>query len=268
MCNQKKNLDNRGAAQILIPTVCNFTFLYLFFWIALQSKGLSIDQTAIKIGTSSLYWIKTGSHCKRAKRFCFEKIKGLTFPQKNEFVVKTNGRWVDQRCRTFRFISVDFQTRSKSRQVVVSLFEIVWTNTLFLAKSEGLKSISIKYTDFYDEISKTVLLLKITESRRHLTAVHVTVSNWVSLDFLKIIVECNFTEFLSNLMVALKLFMTVCVSVASCESSFSKLQLTKNYLRATMTEASLSWHIIAIQNIIYEKVISKFTAAKAGKKKF
>ena len=39
----------------------------------------------------------------------------------------------------------------------------------------------------------------------------------------------DFTESLSNLALSLKLFLTVCVSVALCERSFSKLKLIKNY---------------------------------------
>ena len=35
-------------------------------------------------------------------------------------------------------------------------------------------------------------------------------------------------------------FLTICVSVASCERSFSKLKLIKSYLRSTMAQARLS----------------------------
>lgn len=42
-------------------------------------------------------------------------------------------------------------------------------------------------------------------------------------------------EYLQNLMTALKLFMTVCVSVASHAISFSKVKLPKNYLYVTQS---------------------------------
>ena len=68
--------------------------------------------------------------------------------------------------------------------------------------------------------------------------------------------------------------MTVCVSVASCERSFSKLKLIKNYLRATMTQSRLiNLGILAIEHeaiqyINFDEVIAEFAAAKARKKKF
>lgn len=55
-----------------------------------------------------------------------------------------------------------------------------------------------------------------------LKVVNVTVSDWVSNDFLKLIVDWDFTESLPHLMIAGKLFMTVCVYPASCERSFNK----------------------------------------------
>ncbi|CAH2088259.1 unnamed protein product [Euphydryas editha] len=148
------------------------------------------------------------------------------------------------------------------------------TNALLLVTTEELKLATSKFTDFYDEVSETELLLEIPRLRKHLKAANVTVTDWVSLDFLKFIVEWDFTESLPNLMIALKLFTTVCVSVASCERSFSKLKLIKNYLRATMTRSRLSNLGIlaieheAIQNINFDEVIAEFAAVKARKKKF
>ncbi|XP_018396700.1 PREDICTED: uncharacterized protein LOC108774922, partial [Cyphomyrmex costatus] len=67
LCDGQENIDTRGAAQNLMPAVCNYTFLcYLFFWydvlreinaaqIALQSKGLIVDETATKIEALRLY---------------------------------------------------------------------------------------------------------------------------------------------------------------------------------------------------------------------
>lgn len=146
--------------------------------------------------------------------------------------------------------------------------------TLLSANTEQLKFAISKFTNLYDEVSETELLLEIPRLRRHLKAANITVSNWVTLDFLKFIVEWDFTESLPNLTVALKLFITICASVASCERSFSKLKLIKNYLRSTMTETRLNNLGIltieheATQNINFEDVISEFASVKARMKKF
>lgn len=169
--------------------------------------------------------------------------------------------------------SVELRTRSKSVQDVASLFEVVQTNTLLLANIEELKLAVSKFIDFYDEVSETELLLEIPRLRKRLKAANVIVSDWASLDFLKFIVEWDFTESLPNLMIALKLFMTIGVSVASCERSFSKLKLTKNYLRSTMTQTRLNNLGIltieheATQNMNFIDVITEFAAVKARKKR-
>ena len=45
---------------------------------------------------------------------------------------------------------------------------------------------------------------------------------------------------LPNATVVLRIFLTISISVASCERSLSKLKLVKTYLRSQMTDARLS----------------------------
>lgn len=122
--------------------------------------------------------------------------------------------------------NIELETRVKSIKDASSLLEVVQSKTLLSTNTEQLKFAISKFTNLYDEVSETELLLEIPRLRRHLKAANITVSNWVTLDFLKFIVEWDFTESLPNLTVALKLFITICASVASCERSFSKLKIT------------------------------------------
>lgn len=98
--------------------------------------------------------------------------------------------------------------------------------------------------------------------------------DWAILDVLQFIVEWDFMESLPNLTLSLKLFLTICVSVASCERSFSKLKLIKNYLRSTMGQSRLSdLAILSIESelvkgIDFNEVIHNFAALKARKTKF
>ena len=84
----------------------------------------------------------------------------------------------------------------------------------------------------------------------------------------------DFRESLPNVTEALKLFLTICVSVASCERSFSKLKLIKNYLRSTMSQSRLtSLAIISVENETakhenFDELIKRFAEVKARKKAF
>ena len=79
-----------------------------------------------------------------------------------------------------------------------------------------------------------------------------------------------------NLSIALRLLLTLPVTVASGERSFSKLKLIKTYLRTTMSQDRLSdLGILSIEQDIrksldmeMESVITQFAEAKARKVKF
>ena len=74
-----------------------------------------------------------------------------------------------------------------------------------------------------------------------------------------------------NLRVAIQIMLTVAISIASCERSFSKLKLILPYLRATMGQARLSaLALLSIErdeadNINFDHVINLFADAKAHK---
>nr|CAH7712964.1 unnamed protein product [Callosobruchus chinensis] len=74
-----------------------------------------------------------------------------------------------------------------------------------------------------------------------------------------------------NVVVAIKIFLTMPVTVASCERSFSKLKLIKTYLRSTMGQERLSGlAILSVEGDIarllsYENVIKNFAMRKARK---
>lgn len=58
-----------------------------------------------------------------------------------------------------------------------------------------------------------------------------------------------------NATIAYRILLTIPVTVASAERSFSKLKLLKSYLRSTMTQERLSGlALIAIENDILENV--------------
>ncbi|XP_068233481.1 zinc finger MYM-type protein 1-like [Palaemon carinicauda] len=88
------------------------------------------------------------------------------------------------------------------------------------------------------------------------------------LDVLKFICEKGLVHSIPNTFVALRILLTLPVTVASGERSFSKLKLIKTYMRSTMTEERLvGLAMISIENEIAQKVDLKNLVADFAKKK-
>jgi hypothetical protein len=72
-----------------------------------------------------------------------------------------------------------------------------------------------------------------------------------------------------NTAIAIRIYLTLPISVTSSERSFSKLKLIKNYLRSTMScQCLTNLSIISIENGIMnsldtKEIIKNFVAAKA-----
>lgn len=92
------------------------------------------------------------------------------------------------------------------------------------------------------------------------------------LEILTFINDNKLQDTIPNLWVALKIMMTIPVTTASYERSFSKLKLIKTYLRSTMTEERLNnLALISIENEIVSKLnlneaIQNFADLKSRKK--
>ncbi|XP_026424696.1 uncharacterized protein LOC113321002 [Papaver somniferum] len=87
------------------------------------------------------------------------------------------------------------------------------------------------------------------------------------LNFLKDMEGCYPNAFIAYLL-------TISVTVASAERSFSKLKLIKNYLRSTMSQerlnglAMLSIEIGMLDNIDFESILEDFASERAGRSAF
>lgn len=90
------------------------------------------------------------------------------------------------------------------------------------------------------------------------------------LDLVSFIISYGDDTF-PNLRIALQILLTIAVSFASCERSFSKLKLILSYLRASMGQdrltdlALLSVEREMLETINFDAIIDKFAAAKARK---
>lgn len=91
------------------------------------------------------------------------------------------------------------------------------------------------------------------------------------LNFIK---DRNLQELYPNVWIAFRILLTIPVTVASGERSFSKLKLIKTYLRSTISQsrltnlATLSIENEIAENMDFERLIKEFADVKARKVKF
>jgi hypothetical protein len=138
---------------------------------------------------------------------------------------------------------IELDTRGKAVYDNLLTFCAVQPDHIVCANDEEIQLSVAKLTAAYDELSQEDLCLEIPRLRRHLQAAEINLEaakHWTVLQFLQFIIKWDFVESLPYLTLTLRFFLTICVSVASCERSFSKMKLIKNYLRSTMSQSRLS----------------------------
>lgn len=96
-------------------------------------------------------------------------------------------------------------------------------------------------------------------------------TNFRSNEILSFIYKNGLQDAYPNICTAYQIFLTLPVTSASCERSFSKLKLIKSYLRSTTKQGRLNaLSLISIEHkvakmIDYEDIINDFASKKARK---
>lgn len=130
---------------------------------------------------------------------------------------------------------------------------------LALASNDGLTS-DINAIELYDEITALQRRFNNTETNPRFV--------------LEYICENQLVELFPNTYISLRILLTLPVTAATAERSFSKLKIIKNYLRSQMSQDRLvGLAMISIEkelayNMDMDEVISDFASAKARKVKF
>lgn len=152
----------------------------------------------------------------------------------------------------------------------LSPLTIIEQNEDYIIKS-SYDFISLYTEDVSCELTRQLLCLKL-----HITKIDKTiVSELKTIQNLAFyIIDMDLSTSFPDVLAACLIFLTIPVTVASAERSFSKLKLIKNYLRNSIGQERLSG--ISILNIErrrtseidIEKIIDNFAHAKARKKQF
>jgi len=118
--------------------------------------------------------------------------------------------------------------------------------SLLLLYSKATADLALKYSE---DLDFTEFQLEV-ESFKHQARVLTSSEEPSPLELLQLIHRLALNDVYPNIKIALRLLLTLPVTVASCERSFSKLKLIKNYLRSTMGQGRLSG--LAILSIEYD----------------
>jgi hypothetical protein len=300
--DSKMNAETVFGANQLVKQI-DFSFLCLLdFWCqilslidrennALQSKNISIDMASRKIQglvasiqnlrdigisgvlkaaatTAEQIGIESDFPTKRRK-----KVKLMSLYEGKDDFNPTPEKEFEMQCNiVFDSIITQMQWRFESMSKVSSDFDFLTGNSLSTSSVDQLKVRASCLANLYhSDLNSLDFQSEIVGFKFQANAMIDNLETSTPMDLLQLIHKYSLTDAYPNTAIALRIFLTIPVTVASCERSFSKLKLIKNYLRSTMGQERLSsLAIVSIENevansINYDNVINQFATAKARK---
>lgn len=213
----------------------------------LQVEGLSLDKAFIKLEALKLFIVnKRDNLIDAAFEFTTEKCEEMDIEiekrgRRRLKKKKMPGEKADdeglsfqQELRRSMLMCIDrlhaeMSSRTASLEEMCNTFGLLQPMALVSADEDILEKLVSNLTKNYHEFPKSEILKEVHRLRRYLEAAGIgstSIAPWSSLRLLQFIVEMDFEESIPHLCVALKLFLTICVSVSSCERIFSKLKIT------------------------------------------
>lgn len=286
----EENYDTRSGAGIVISSLNTFPFFcYLGLWGKilpevddvqkyLQTKGLGLDQSVFKI-QSLQHFLDTGRDRLVEEAIIYATTRceemGITITRRVRKRKRLDGVAINDEKITFQeelrrelFQVVDqlrneINKRFEQMDTINKRFGFLQLEIIMDKNQDKFVEQSIDaLADVYNEVDGDELKLEIPRFRRYMLISRdnnqsISCGNCTVLALLQWIVKWGFIETLPNLIIANRIFLTMSISVASCERCFSKLKLIKNYLRSTMSQIRLtSIAILSIERDITERLIS------------
>ena len=161
-----------------------------------------------------------------------------------------------------------FSKRFQSVNNITSLFSFLWS---YKRMTEGeLKRQCSAFAQFYTDVDQEEL----ADELKSLKLMHEANFGELPLPPLKLLnklVEIGFDQLFPYITISLRIFLTLPVTVASAERSFSKLKLIKNHLRSLMGQQRLvDLVVMGIESDLtrkadFQELIDAFAHEKARK---
>ncbi|KAF0748690.1 zinc finger MYM-type protein 1-like [Aphis craccivora] len=187
------------------------------------------------------------------KKTCIINLKNVCY------VLIINMNW---RFEKLNHVSADFGFLNGA--------DIVERYSIYLIKAAA--DLAIKYDNDLKQPSD--FTLEIINLKNLALGMLPDLKNQTLLNILELIHEYSMTDLFPNISIAIRLYLALPCTTASCERSFSKLKLIKTILRFTMNQNRLTnLPLLSIEKEItktvdFDSVIDNFSAIKARKIKF
>lgn len=169
----------------------------------------------------------------------------------------------------------ELRRRFKALQDINTLFGFLYGNQLQSMTDEDLKARATELASTYKcDLDKDELLIEVHSFKYHALDLAPIMTEATPAELLSSIYKNGLEDAYPNVTTALKILLTMPVSVASNERSFSKLKLIKTYLRNRTTQQRLTHlSIIHIEHefaskLSFDDIIDSFASRKARKVKF
>ncbi|KAK5643424.1 hypothetical protein RI129_007269 [Pyrocoelia pectoralis] len=171
-------------------------------------------------------------------------------------------------------ILIQLKDRMRSVTALNDIFSFLGCKKLKHLNDNELKACAANLASKYlediseDEFPTEILVLR-DQLQNSISSINF--EEMTPLDLLNLIQERELTDTFPNVCIALRIYLTLPTTSASCERSFSKLKIIKNYLRATMTQDRLkNLAILSIESeeanlINYDDAINSFSERKSRK---
>ncbi|XP_060855087.1 uncharacterized protein LOC132932790 [Metopolophium dirhodum] len=172
-------------------------------------------------------------------------------------------------------ILIGLRQRFKSMENIAQDFSFLDPIIIYSWPMENLKRAGVDLCNKYEnDLNKIEFISELESFKEHVYNIDDDLKRATFFEMLNFIYKNKLQDAYPNISVAYQIYLTMPVTSASCERSFSKLKLIKTYLRSTTEQARLNnLSILSIENKIarqikYEDIINDFAAKKARKVNF
>lgn len=171
----------------------------------------------------------------------------------------------------------DFGARFQTIKSTKGTFEILWGNKLNRFSSKELADAAHVLAKCYEtDLDNDAFIKEVGYLKSAVTPFleSNSLNNTSPLDILNVLVKHKLQEQFHNIVIALQIFLTLPVTVATNERAFSKLKIIKKHSRSTMGQQRLSnLAILSIEHKIvktvnFDRVIKRFVVKNVDEYQF